>query len=98
MNFRFSLLPLLAIMLGAMGFESAPGHVSPMNANFYIGYTDIIYEGGFETKIERVYNSMSIFRGMYGAGWGTEIEAYIEIVGDGVAVLHEYGGGAENRF
>ncbi len=72
--------------------------VSLRNGNFYIGYKDLVYSGGFEPKIERVYNSKTGYRGAFGAGWGTEYEVHLSVSADGSVVVYEYGGGAENRF
>jgi YD repeat-containing protein len=77
---------------------SALASVSLKNGNFFVGYTDVHYPGGFEPKIERVYNSKTPFRGMFGWGWGNEYEVYLTVSADGSVVVHEYGGGAENRF
>src|SRR3954447_24486873 len=76
----------------------ALANVSVKNGNFFIGYTDIIYQGGFEPKLERVYNSKTPFKGMFGWGWGNEYEVFLSVSADGSVVVHEYGGGAENRF
>ena len=73
-------------------------NVSLKNGNFFIGYTDMVYPGGFEPKIDRVYNSKTDFEGMFGYGWGSEYEVKIEVAADGSVVIHEYGGGANNRF
>src|SRR5215469_4283558 len=73
-------------------------NVSLRNGNFFVSYNDIVYPGGFEPKIERVYNSKTGFKGIFGWGWGTEFEVYLEISPEGSVVVHEYGGGAENRF
>jgi uncharacterized protein RhaS with RHS repeats len=35
---------------------------------------------------------------MFGWGWGNEYEVNLEVSADGSVVVHEYGGGAENRF
>ncbi|OFZ19704.1 MAG: hypothetical protein A2X94_16750 [Bdellovibrionales bacterium GWB1_55_8] len=72
--------------------------VSLKNGNFFISFVDIVYQGGFEPKIDRVYNSKSPYKGIFGHGWGTEYEAYLSVSADGSVVAHEYGGGAENRF
>lgn len=85
----------LAVCLSA---GTAGANVSLRNGNFFVGYTDIIYPGGFEPKIERVYNSKTPFKGMFGWGWGNEYEVYLTVSADGSVVVHEYGGGAENRF
>jgi YD repeat-containing protein len=68
------------------------------NGDFYISYTDIVYSGGFEPKIERVYNSKTSFNGIFGFGWGTDFEVYLEIHPEGAIIVHEYGGGASKVF
>jgi YD repeat-containing protein len=94
---KFPLIVAAALVLPWLA-PSARANVSLRNGNFFVGYTDIIYPGGFEPKIERVYNSKTRFRGMFGHGWGNEYEAYLSVSADGSVVVHEYGGGAENRF
>jgi YD repeat-containing protein len=85
------LVPLLAKDAGAT--------VSLKNGNFFLSYTDFVYPGGFVPKVERIYNSKSSYTtGMFGPGWGFEYEAYLNVSADGSVVVHEYGGGAENRF
>lgn len=76
----------------------AQSNVSLRNGNFFVAYTDIIYPGGAEPKVERVCNSKSPYKGMYGWCWGTEYEVFLTVAADGCVVVHEYGGGAENRF
>ncbi|MGK5082896.1 DUF6531 domain-containing protein [Bdellovibrionota bacterium FG-1] len=87
-------------MLVLFGLASVNGaaNVSLKNGNFFVGYTDIIYSGGFDPKMERVFNSKTPFKGMYGWGWGNEYEVFLSVSADGSVVVHEYGGGAENRF
>lgn len=77
---------------------SAHANVSLKNGNFFMGYKDLVYPGGFESKVERVYNSKSGYRGIFGHGWGSEYEAYLVVSADGSLVVREYGGGADNRF
>ncbi len=78
--------------------QVAFSNVNLKTGNFFAGYTDIVYPGGAETKIERVYNAKTAFKGMFGWGWGNEYEVYLSVSADGSVVVHEYGGGAENRF
>lgn len=92
--FRRAAIFLTTLLVSA----SALANVSLRNGNFFVGYTDIIYSGGFEPKIERVYNSKSAYKGMFGPGWGNEFEVYLNVSADGSVVVHEYGGGAQNRF
>ncbi|MEK7690844.1 MAG: DUF6531 domain-containing protein [Bdellovibrionota bacterium] len=88
----------LALISAVVQSGPAMANVSLKNGNFFMGYTDINYPGGFEPRIERVYNSKTPFKGIFGWGWGNEYEAYLEVSADGSVVVHEYGGGAENRF
>jgi len=84
------------LMLAFSSISSA--NVSLKNGNFFIGFTDLFYSGGFEPKIERVFNSKSSFNGVFGFGWGSDYEAYLTVSADGSVVIHENGGGALNRF
>src|SRR5215210_6552629 len=97
---RMTIRGILGIVgfLAALAPLTAFANVSLKNGNFFIGYTDIVYPGGFEPKMERVYNSKTPFKGMYGWGWGNEYEVFLSVSADGSVVAHEYGGGAENRF
>lgn len=78
--------------------SSAQANVSIRNGNFFIGYTDVLYPGGYEPKIERVYNSKSPYNGIFGWGWGSDYEAYLTVEADGSVLVSESGGGAQNRF
>jgi YD repeat-containing protein len=89
---------IVAVALGALVPAPASANVSLKNGNFFIGYTDAIYSGGFGLKVERVYNSKTAFKGLFGWGWGMDYEVYVEPTGDGSVIVHEYGGGAENIF
>lgn len=86
------------IVLAALYSVDSSANVSFKNGNFYMGYTDVVYSGGFEPKVDRVYNSKTPYKGVFGWGWGFEYEAYLTVAADGSVIMHEYGGGAENRF
>src|SRR5579884_3804518 len=94
----YSLKTAVLVMLTLVAVASAHAEVSLKNGNFFTGAKDIVYPGGFEPKIERVYNSKTSFRGIFGWGWGNEYEVNLSVEADGSVVVHEYGGGAENRF
>jgi YD repeat-containing protein len=65
---------------------------------FHIGSTDIGYVGGLEPELARFYNSESSYRGLFGRGWGTEYETWLEPFPDGTVTVHEYGGSVDNTF
>lgn len=77
---------------------SAQAAVSLKNGNFSVSYKDLLYPGGFDTVVERFYNSKSSFKGVFGWGWGAWFEVYLTVAADGSVVAHEWGGGADNRF
>lgn len=96
MNLRNAIVPVF--MVGVVAASSAAANVSLKNGNFFIGYTDCSFNGGMEPKIERVYNSKSSHDGIFGFGWGSDYEVHLKISADGSVVVHENGGGAQNRF
>jgi len=90
---------LLLSATGALAIgQIALANVSLKNGNYFVGYNDLTLNGGIEPKIERVYNSKSEHDGWYGYGWGSDYEVYCKISADGSVVMHENGGGAQNRF
>lgn len=97
MNVRVRCL-LGSILALFLALSCCFAEVSLKNGNFFVGHTDIQYPGGFEPKIERIYNSKTSFRGIFGNGWGMEFEVYLDIDPEGAITLHEYGGGADNHF
>jgi YD repeat-containing protein len=90
-----SMILAITVLVSA---SSAFAEVSLKNGNFFTGSKDMLYPGGFEPKIERVYNSKTSHKGDFGNGWGNEYEVSLSVSADGSVVVHEYGGGAENRF
>lgn len=89
---------IVAATFSLYAVEPTSANVSLKNGNFFVGYQDLVYSGGFDPKIERVYNSKTPFKGVFGWGWGNEYEVFLSVSADGSVVVHEYGGGAENRF
>jgi YD repeat-containing protein len=92
---RVARLALAALLL-------TPGLAAPAvtlrTGNFYLSHTDLVFPGGFEPKIERTYNSKTPFKGIFGSGWGSELDVYLVVEADGTVTVHEYGGGAEVSF
>jgi YD repeat-containing protein len=95
---RFLCAVVAAAAVAGLTLAPASAGVTLRNGNFYVSYTDVVVPGGFEMKIERVYNSKTDFAGIFGSGWGFEYEAYLRVQDDGSVVVHEYGGGADNHF
>ncbi|NDD90907.1 hypothetical protein EBZ37_02315 [bacterium] len=87
-----------ALIFGMLLLPLAEARVTLKNGNFFRAYTDIGYTLGAEPKIERVYNSKTNYKGIFGPGWGNEYEVRLTVSADGSVVVQEYGGGADNRF
>lgn len=93
----FALVTCLFCLLLPLS-DTVWANVSIRNGNFFVSYNDDGFSGGMEPKIERVYNSKSPFIGIFGWGWGCELEVHLTVAADGSLIFNEYGGGAENHF
>jgi YD repeat-containing protein len=85
------------LLLGLL-FISAPAFalVDMRNANYSDSWTDIEAPGaGFPLKITRAYNSRSLFNGIFGFGWCSDIETDLEVTAEGSIKITECGDGAE---
>ena len=87
----FSCLGALSVLLVLMPLSvKGGGGVYIKNGNFFITYADIKFS---QSRLERTYNSRSTFKGMFGVGWGSELESYLDVQGDGTVLLHQRGSG-----
>lgn len=89
--------PLVFVFLFVAATAATAG-VNIKNGNFYISYTDhdLVKYNGFE--LMRTYNSKSVEKGLFGFGWGSEIETKLYMIGDGHILIKEYGAGSGNQF
>ncbi|MEQ1876403.1 MAG: DUF6531 domain-containing protein, partial [Bdellovibrionia bacterium] len=84
---------ILLLLLSPM---SAFGLVDMRNANYSDNWIDIeIAGGGFDFKVERTYNSRSLFNGIFGFGWCSDYETSLEVEADSSLKLTECGAGFE---
>ncbi len=72
--------------------------VNLKNGNFYITYTDHDLKGRNGISIDRTYNSKTTSIGLFGFGWGSELETRLFTVGDGSIYIREHGGGGVTSF
>lgn len=93
-----ALLMLAGAMLLQLPAQQARAGVNLKNGNYYVTYTDVSLSGRRDLEIRRTYNSRSTFPGMFGYGWGSDYETYLDVQGDGTVVVHENGGGARTVF
>ena len=89
---------LVLALFAALSPLAARADGKATDGNFNIEFTDVVSYGGIWMKIVRVYNSTTAFSGIFGFGWGADFEKYLEFIDDGSIVVHEWGGGANNKF
>lgn len=66
------------------------------DANYVETWTDIDLGGpGYVLKVERTYNSRSIYDGIFGFGWCSDFETRVEVTADSKLKVIECGGGQE---
>ena len=70
--------------------------VNLKNGNYYVSYTDHENKTSFSAfkTIVRTYNSKAIGVGLFGYGWGSDMETKLMAYPDGFLVIHENGLGA----
>ena len=77
----------------------AQGLIDTKNANYTKTFVDIALSGaGLPLLIERTYNSRSLYRGMFGYGWCSNLETRLEVMPDNTLMVVECGGGAEISY
>ncbi len=72
--------------------------VNLKNGNFYISYTDHSFQKTSGFDLTRTYNSKSTEIGLFGFGWGSEIETRLFLIGDGSVFIKEHGAGGNTFF
>ncbi|MGZ3722749.1 MAG: DUF6531 domain-containing protein, partial [Bdellovibrionales bacterium] len=73
--------------------------VDMKSANYSESWTDIIVPGvGYDLRINRTYNSRSLFNGLFGFGWCSDYETKVEVTPESYLRLTECGGGMEIIF
>src|SRR5271163_2736081 len=89
------------LLLGLIVLFSFSSHaiVDMKSANYSESWTDLIVPGvGYDLRINRTYNSRSLFNGVFGFGWCSDYETKIEVTPESYLRLTECGGGMEIIF
>ncbi len=69
------------------------------NANFADAWVDLAVQGsGYDLKVQRGYNSRTLYNGMFGFGWCSDFETSLEVTAEGNLKLVECGAGAEITY
>jgi YD repeat-containing protein len=73
--------------------------VDMKNANYSNTWVDFNLDGtGYDLKLERTYNSRTLFNGIFGFGWCTNFETKLDVTGENNLKVKECGAGAELVF
>ena len=92
-------MKLIAITFLSLFSASAFAIVDMKSANYSESWTDLTVPGvGYDLRINRSYNSRSLFNGLFGFGWCSDYETKIEITPESNLKLTECGGGMEIIF
>lgn len=89
---------LLVVMMIAIS-APATAIVDMKNANYAHSWTDIEVPGtGYDLKVERTYNSRSLFNGLFGFGWCSDWETSLQITAEGFLRVTECGAGVQLTY
>ncbi len=88
----------LALMI-AVWSTSAFAVVDMKTANFADTWVDLSAPGsGYDLKVQRTYNSRTIYSGIFGFGWCSDFETRLEVTPEGNLKVIECGAGAEITY
>src|ERR1043165_3910434 len=91
---KFSVL--IAFFSLALLSSNAHAIVDMKNANFANSWVDLEVPGtGYDLKVNRTYNSKSLFDGMFGFGWCSDFETSLQVTAEGNLKITECGAGQE---
>ena len=69
------------------------------SGNYKKTFTDFIIEGSaFPLSLIRTYNSRSLYKGLFGVGWCSNIETRADVLPDNTVKVTECGGGQETIY
>jgi len=93
------ILPLFSLVLGISMPSISYGLVDMRNANYSETWIDLDISGaGYNLKVQRTYNSRSLFNGMFGFGWCSDFETSLDVTVDNTLKLTQCGDGFETVY
>jgi YD repeat-containing protein len=88
-----------AFALGLLLSSVSHAIVDMKNANFSQTWVDAEVPGvGYDLRVQRTYNSRSLFNGIFGFGWCSDFETRMTITAEGNLKITECGAGQELFF
>lgn len=90
---------VLALTLSAFFVPAAYALVDMRNANFSDNWTDFqVKSSGYDLRVQRSYNSRTLFNGMFGFGWCSDFETKLQVQPEGTIRVTECGAGFEIEY
>ena len=87
------------LVIALLSSLKANAIVDMKNANYADSWLDLTVTGtGFDLKVQRYYNSRSVFNGMFGFGWCSDFESALTKTAEGNLKFQECGAGQEVTF
>lgn len=78
---------------------SAHALVDMRNANYSDSWIDLqVKSTGYDLRVQRTYNSRTLFSGIFGFGWCTEFETTLKITSENTLRISECGAGFEIEY
>ena len=75
------------------------GLVDAKSGNYKKTFSDFKIEGdAFPLSLDRTYNSRSLYRGLFGMGWCSNLETRLDVLPDNTVKVTECGGGQATIF
>jgi len=91
--------PWITLIVGLVTAQVSFSGIDTKNANFTQTWVDASFAGaGFELKVERTYNSRSLYNGMFGFGWCSNFETRLDQTAEGTVKTVDCGAGQEIAF
>lgn len=97
-NKHFGMVAVIAASILA-STPKASATVDMKNANYTESWIDVQVAGsGYSLKVQRTYNSRSVFNGIFGFGWCSDFETSLDKTPEGSLKLQECGAGQEITY
>lgn len=97
MKMSFKQIVFLSTII--FSFSQVHAIVDMKNANYSNSWLDFEFEGaGYDLKLERTYNSRTLFNGIFGFGWCTNFETKLTVTPENNLKVTECGAGSELMF
>jgi len=95
MNLCLRLSALIFLFLPAASFAL----VDMRNANYSDSWIDLqVKSSGFDLRLQRAYNSRTLYNGYFGFGWCTEFETNVVVTAENTLRIKECGAGFEAEY